>query len=404
MIDYDRHQNNSDKHYETIDIPEDRDENKATTDEHGYETLTNHQQHHYHHQHSLILLNKDIDHLKEQQSQYEPNYEMVKSSNESNHSAGASDDGYAKVLEKKPNSLDQVLGDDGYTKVKDKDTELNIKVMKDNDSNKLQNSNQKQRVVDEIGEDGAMAGYSTIEDVKDCRSGSNNAVYHNYASILETKQENDSLDTDSDHYARISERLEETPNTSTHCIELTLSSSSKSMPDELLTPPIIDFSVASPISLTSNSFLINTSSSVNSSTNITTSATTSSRQTPSSSSQYESLTGSETDPNYESVCYLTNSTAPENPYERLHTDFSDTQLSSSSPQSIEISVRSSIEENSSSITVSSEEQQQRPHLQLQFSNNNNISNSHQKIKLQKSLSDNNSANNADILVNDYFHV
>lgn len=54
--------------------------------------------------------------------------------------------------------------------------------------------------------------------------------------------------------------------------------------------------------------------------------------------------------------------------------------------------------------MSSEEQQQRPHLQLQFSNNNNISNSHQKIKLQKSLSDNNSANNADILVNDYFHV
>ncbi|XP_043652680.1 serine-rich adhesin for platelets [Drosophila teissieri] len=172
-------------------------------------------------------------------SDYDPNYEVLKS-------RAHSDDGYAKVLDKKrpPANAD-------------------------------------------------ASGYSTIPGAD---------ANHNYASILETKAA-----AETDHYARIAE----------NAVAGTPGSSSSH-----LTP-------TSPSS-TSNSVSLN-SSTIATSTPI--------------SSQYESLTGtgSETDPNYESVCYLTTasttattttattntSSGMEPGYEPLQTDQeSDTQTSS----------------------------------------------------------------------------
>ncbi|XP_013109845.2 mucin-2 isoform X1 [Stomoxys calcitrans] len=282
--------NNSDKHYETIAQPP-----NASSNDPGYETLlkpkTNRPQ-----------LQDDNE---KKSSDYDPNYEVLKGpSGTATNSAGASDDGYAKVLEKKHLVVDEDTID-GYSKVKGEDGD---------DMRNL-----------------AAAGYSTIADVK--RPDAN----HNYASIIETKREaaggdldhHQHLETDSDHYARIAEKNE--PPLPRTPPSLPLSASNKSMVDELLTPRTTELSITSPTSITSSSML-NTTSSINStSTNLTTTSTISSRQTPTSSSQYESLTGSETDPNYESVCYLNTSSGgqEENPYERLNTEISDdTQLSS----------------------------------------------------------------------------
>ncbi|XP_065723109.1 platelet binding protein GspB [Drosophila suzukii] len=134
-------------------------------------------------------------------SDYDPNYEVLKS-------RAHSDDGYAKVLEKKrpPATAD-------------------------------------------------ASGYSTIPGAD---------ANHNYASILETKAA-----AETDHYARIAENaVAGTPGSGSSRLTLTSPSS------------------------TSNSVSLNSSTVATS--------------TP-QSSQYESLTGtgSETDPNYESVCYLT---------------------------------------------------------------------------------------------------
>ncbi|KAH8243137.1 hypothetical protein KR032_004743 [Drosophila birchii] len=171
-------------------------------------------------------------------SDYDPNYEVLKS-------RAHSDDGYAKVLEKKrpPTSAD-------------------------------------------------ASGYSTIPGAD---------ANHNYASILETKAA-----AETDHYARIAENAAAAGTPGSGSSRLTLTSPSS----------------------TSNSVSLNSST-----------VATSTPQT----SQYESLTGtgSETDPNYESVCYLTTaatsattttSTSPsglEPGYEPLQADQeSDTQASS----------------------------------------------------------------------------
>ncbi|XP_023035669.1 flocculation protein FLO11 isoform X2 [Drosophila willistoni] len=209
------------KHYETISQPPPPPPPLpvSSSNDPGYEQLQ---------PHSVVNENdtKKFD--------YDPNYEELKS-------RAHSDDGYAKVLEKK-----RPPGD--------------------------------------------TSGYSTIPEAD---------ANHNYASILETKA-NAAMDID--HYARISEKAISNSSTSGSHLALT-----------------------SPTSLTSSSL-------------------TTSNTTP-ISSQYESLTGtgSETDPNYESVCYLnttrttTTTTVTstssndtlEHPYERLQTDLeSETQASS----------------------------------------------------------------------------
>ncbi|XP_020813517.1 flocculation protein FLO11 [Drosophila serrata] len=222
---------NSTKHYETISnqpqsqpqLPPPLPSN--TNNDPGYEQL------------QLHPVPAGEDEAKKS-SDYDPNYEVLKS-------RAHSDDGYAKVLEKKrpPTSAD-------------------------------------------------ASGYSTIPGAD---------ANHNYASILETKAA-----AETDHYARIAENATaaETPGSGTSRLTLTSPSS------------------------TSNSVSLN-SSTVATSTPLT--------------SQYESLTGtgSETDPNYESVCYLTTaatsattttSTSPsglEPGYEPLQADQeSDTQASS----------------------------------------------------------------------------
>ncbi|XP_011290585.2 serine-rich adhesin for platelets isoform X1 [Musca domestica] len=358
--------NNSDKHYETIAQPP----NAASSNDPGYETLEKPKNLH-HHQQQLLQ-----DDCEKKSSDYDPNYEVLKGPT---NSAGASDDGYAKVLEKKNVLVDGEDSLDGYSKVR--------------------------------GETETAAGYSTIADVK--RTDAN----HNYASILETKREaigggggnsdDNQLETDSDHYARIAEKniaAGEQATTIRTPPNLPLSASQKSMVDEeLLTPrTTTELSITSPTSITSSSML-NTTSSINStSTNLTTTSTISSRQTPTSSSQYESLTGSETDPNYESVCYLNTSgqEGEENPYERLHTEISDdiTQLSSpeasthtagATTTTTTTNSSSSSSSNSSAAAAAAMAEQ---HSKMLKANGSKVTITNQD----------NTAN--DILVNDYFQV
>ncbi|BFF91282.1 mucin-5AC [Drosophila madeirensis] len=178
----------STKHYETISQPPPPPPPPSNSNnDPGYEQL------------QLHPVPSEDDAKK---SDYDPNYEVLKS-------RAHSDDGYAKVLEKK---RPPTGGDAG--------------------------------------------GYSTIPGAD---------ANHNYASILETKT------AETDHYARIAENVAaSTPGSTSNSSRLTLTSPTS----------------------TSTSLSLN-SSTVATSTPI--------------SSQYESLTGtgSETDPNYESVCYLT---------------------------------------------------------------------------------------------------
>lgn len=335
--------NSSDKHYETIANPGLPPNN---SNDPGYETLLK----------PKINSSLNVNDSEKKSSDYDPNYEVLKGPNITNiNSAGASDDGYAKVLEKKRINIDED-SIDGYSKVKGEEN-------------------------DDI-KDAITGGYSTIADVKGPDAN------HNYASILETKGgsltvDTASHDTDSDHYARIAEKNEPPPQPSTP--NLPLSNSNKSMVDELLTPRTADLSITSPTSITSSSIL-NTSSINSTSTNLTTTSTISSRQTPTSSSQYESLTGSETDPNYESVCYLnTSSGQQENPYERLQTEFSDDTQLSSPPLSPATSNTSS----SAAHTPSGSH--------AEHSNSKTLTRNGSKINLTADP-------NADILVNDYFQV
>ncbi|XP_034484973.1 uncharacterized protein PB18E9.04c isoform X2 [Drosophila innubila] len=114
----------------------------------------------------------------------------------------------------------------------------------------------KRPTVDAVDSSG---GYSTIPGAD---------ANHNYASILETKAHLTAAPNETDHYARIAENAASTPGSS-----------------QPITP--------------------NSTSMVNS-LSMTTSNSNSNVSTTPVSSQYESLTGtgSETDPNYESVCYL----------------------------------------------------------------------------------------------------
>ncbi|XP_037948711.1 serine-rich adhesin for platelets-like isoform X2 [Teleopsis dalmanni] len=261
----------NEKHYETIAGPH------SGNNDPGYETLNKSN-------------NKNEPGLEKKSSDYDPNYEVLKDpkySNKSVNCAGLSDDGYAKVSEKKLKIDDDTI--DGYSKVRGEDCD-----------------------------DGTIPGYSTIGEPK------NNDTNHNYASILETKAEAtiNTPDTESDHYAHIAEAH------TSNSTSLPLSSSSttcKSTEQDdstTLTTRLSENTLTSPTSINSSFILHNSSS-----TNVTRSTSTlSTRQTPTSLSQYESLTGSDTDPNYESVSYL--NTNRENPYERLQTDYSDTQLSS----------------------------------------------------------------------------
>ncbi|XP_061402184.1 serine-rich adhesin for platelets [Musca vetustissima] len=357
---------NSDKHYETIAPPQPSSmavnaasSSSSSGNDPGYETLEKPKNPH----HPPRLQ----DDCEKKSSDYDPNYEVLKGPT---NSAGASDDGYAKVLEKKNILVDGEDSLDGYSNVR--------------------------------GETETAAGYSTIADVK--RTDAN----HNYASILETKREaiagggGDQLETDSDHYARIAERNSAAARTPPN---LPLSSSQKSMvDDELLTPrTTTELSITSPTSITSSSML-NTTSSINStSTNLTTTSTISSRQTPTSSSQYESLTGSETDPNYESVCYLNASGGQEeNPYERLHTEISDdiTQLSSPEASSGHTNTTSTHtttkSDNSSSSSSAAMVEQQQQHSKMLKANGS-------KINVTTNQPDPTTTAN-DILVDDYFQV
>lgn len=319
----------SDKHYETIA----NTGLSNSSNDPGYETIL-----------KPKINSSLIDDSEKKSSDYDPNYEVLKGPNISGiNSAGGSDDGYAKVLEKKRITVDED-SIDGYSKVKGEEGDDEVQA--------------------------TTGGYSTIADVK--RTDAN----HNYASILETKAETIGCnETDSDHYARIVDKTEQI------LPVLPLSNSNKSVMEELLTPRTADLSITSPTSITSSSML-NTSSLNSTSTNLTTTSTMSSRQTPTSSSQYESLTGSETDPNYESVCYL-NTSGQENPYERLQTEFSDDTQLSSPPLSPPTSNTSS-----SAHTPSA--------TQPEHSTKTLVTNG-SKINLTADP-------NADILVNDYFQV
>lgn len=295
-------------------------------------------------------------------SDYDPNYEVVKRPSASNsHSAGTVDDGYAKVKQMK-NTTNEDDAADGYSKIKG-DIDSNSEII-DNNSSDGRNL---QRIC-------AVPGYCTIADIK---SDSDN---DNYASILETRNEVDrnlQEDADSDHYASIAERVDSAVEQEPEINNLQFPAIS--IDNELAQRPQ-ELSVITPTSISSRSFL--NVSSINSSIYMTTTSTISSQQTPSSSSQYESFTGSETDPNYESVCYLNSSSTQENSYERLQTDVSDTQPSSSPLLSTGVSTTNSSPSETSAI--------------------NEPSTIHHPSHSKENLSG--SSDPSNILLNDYFHV
>lgn len=253
----------STKHYETINCPPCQPNSNTNTNDPGYEQLQ--------------TAPNDNDTKK---SDYDPNYEELKS-------RAHSDDGYAKVLEKK-----HLPGD----------------------------------VVDSSG------GYSTIPGAD---------ANHNYASILETKASASAAaagvtPSEADHYARIAENAVNISETG-------------------------HLALASPISLNSSS-MANSLSMITVTTSTSNMSTLSTTQQTPVSSQYESLTGtgSETDPNYESVCYLNATTITatgtttssnnssssnshsrslsntEHAYERLQTDLESDNTQASSPLSPEM--------------------------------------------------------------------
>lgn len=349
----------NDKHYETIAVPLDITNNSDP----GYETLQ-----------KPTKLNHSVPDNEKKFSDYDPNYEVL----EGPKSTGLSDDGYAKINERKPLTVDED-STNGYSKVKGEEIE-----------------------------EGATGGYSIIAT----------DANHNYASIAESKAEiiGATPDTeDSDHYARIAEAPRIPQSTSELPLHNTLHSSTGKLTQSAV---VISsgthetLAITSPSSVNSSSLLAN-SSTLSSTKALTgsgsTASTISSQQTQSTSSQYESLTGSEIDPNYETVCYT--NTENENPYERLQTEYSDTQLSSSSPLTPEelrihthnaTATTSDTGNTSASSTATTTTKSDSTVLLKSTANGLTLKTGHQRptAKLQSTSE----LNSADVIVDDYFQV
>lgn len=245
-------------------------DHSGVTNDPGYETLL-----------------KTGDHVdgKKPISDYDPNYEVLRPTKYQ-----SSDDGYAKVWEKFPRSEDE--GTDGYSRVKENNdllpgySSIAEKIPDENHDYASISDDKKRLSCNKINnnnnnEDTGSDLYSSIllnEQNLPYLDARENPEYHNYQTISETKS---------------SPSATEVPTTVTNNI---LASNSLTSEKQLKTPSTGQSSPDRQMRCSSTSNTISSSQQ--------------------HSSNYGSLTGSESDPNYESVRYLDS----ENPYERLHND------------------------------------------------------------------------------------
>ncbi|XP_055848813.1 serine-rich adhesin for platelets isoform X2 [Episyrphus balteatus] len=208
-------------------------------------------------------------------SDYDPNYEVL---HPTKYCTTGSDDGYAKVMEKPRIDFDDMI--DGYSKVKERNN---------------------------IDED--IPGYSRIGEPKT----EDSTKLHDYASIAEAQKfkesitincnNNNNYEKNSELYSKLLQQQPPPP----------------PFPPNSFEKPLTSPSTTSQSSSADQVLIIKTSSD----TPTTTLSSSSHQLLP--SSNYESLTGSDSDPNYESVRYLD----LENPYERLNTESTNTATVSS---------------------------------------------------------------------------
>lgn len=246
-------------------------------------------------------------------SDYDPNYEVLRPSIATY--SGSSDDGYAKVTSK--NNDDDMI--DGYCRVKgEKDDDdssvpgyskisenhINKKTIENHDYASIYQKNiQNQQRSKNDDDDNDKLNFNNNDEIgSDIYSSIPNEVnkfinldiseeFHNYQTICDIK----------------------TPSLSTEKVTATIGISTTAMTtsssEKLTTPPTgiaTTTTTPSPSTGPSNHYRYFSNNMKYSSTSNTLSSTT---------SNYESLTGSESDPNYESVRYLNSN--DENPYERL---------------------------------------------------------------------------------------
>lgn len=215
------------------------------------------------------------DGSKKDGSDYDPNYETLRPTIKTD-SIDHYDDHYAKVLNKK------LENNDGYSSIKVKNTILS-------------------------SEDDENLGYCTISEDRMASTSKN----HDYASIRDTTKEHENV------YSSITNDMEHDP--------LRNISPTKKASASLASTPspiIMSASMTSTISDTTKT-LTSPSSDGDSSSNTpicyNSIRSTDRSQLTVSVSNYESLTGSESDSNYESVRYL-NAKDRENPYEQLYNE------------------------------------------------------------------------------------
>ncbi|XP_055304556.1 heat shock protein DDB_G0288861 isoform X4 [Sitodiplosis mosellana] len=213
------------------------------------------------------------DTSKKNGSDYDPNYETLRPTTKAD-----SVDHYAKVLNKK------LENNDGYSSIKVKNTIIS-------------------------SEDDENLGYCTISEDRVASTSKN----HDYASIRDTTKEHENV------YSSITNDMEPDPSRNNSTIKT--SSSLASTPSPIIMSPNMSVSMTSTISDTKT--LTSPSSDGDSSSNTpicyNSIRSTDRSQLTVSVSNYESLTGSESDSNYESVRYL-NAKDRENPYEQLYNE------------------------------------------------------------------------------------
>lgn len=217
------------------------------------------------------------DESKKDGSDYDPNYETLRPTTNLDTA-----DHYAKVLGKK---LDN---NDGYSSIK-----LKNKIVSNEEDENL--------------------GYCTISEDRTEIAAKN----HDYASIRDPEQKN--LQHHENVYSSITNDMEpNSPNNNNN--DQINSQSLASTPSPIVISPNMTSSMTSTISDTKTLTSSEGESSSNTPICYNSIRSTDRSQLTVSASNYESLTGSESDSNYESVRYL-NAEDRENPYEQLYNEY-----------------------------------------------------------------------------------
>lgn len=218
---------------------------------------------------------------KKNGSDYDPNYETLRPTESIDH--------YAKVLNKSKSDTN-----DGYSSIKT----VKKKIVNDDDEN---------------------LGYCTISE--DTPSANAEPLNHDYASICETTKESEK--NDEEFYSSITSHEMDSPHSMLRIETKINGPSTASTPSSITLSPntALSASICSPV--TDSKTLTSPSSEGDSTSNMPIGynclRSTDRSQLTISVSNYESLTGSESDSNYESVRYL-NANNRENPYEQLYNE------------------------------------------------------------------------------------